>query len=123
MNYSPKPSEKSDVTPSPDKETSVLEPVSEPTITPEPTPEPPPVFDVSEYVSYGKSYGSGVGLKLDSTAVDCWDDPLMAYEGCIYLERDIRDRLDWYVESGFTSFWVWSVDIGNGKHQIFIGYA
>ena len=39
------------------------------------------------------------------------------------LERDIRDRLDWYLDSGFTAIWVWSVDLGGGNHEIFIGYA
>ncbi|HBT64506.1 MAG TPA: hypothetical protein DEB10_07605 [Ruminococcaceae bacterium] len=95
---------------------------SEQPVTPEPQPSEP-AFDVSQYVGYAKSYGSGIGLTLDSSAVSCWDDPLTANAGCVYLERDIRDRLDWYSASGFTAFWVWSVDIGGGNFQIFIGYA
>ena len=95
---------------------------SEQPVTPEPQPSEP-AFDVSQYVGYAKSYGSGIGLTLDSSAVSCWDDPLTANAGCVYLERDIRDRLDRYSASGFTAFWVWSVDIGGGNFQIFIGYA
>ncbi len=93
---------------------------SKPTPEPEPT---TPAFDVSGYVSFAKSYGQSIGLSLDSTATGCWDTPIEAHAGCIYLERDIRDRLDWYLDSGFTAIWVWSVDLGGGNHEIFIGYA
>ena len=109
------------------------EPASEPEEPPQsteepskPTPEPEPTtpaFDVSGYVSFAKSYGQSIGLSLDSTATGCWDTPIEAHAGCIYLERDIRDCLDWYKASGFTAIWVWSVDLGGGNHEIFIGYA
>lgn len=109
------------------------EPASEPEELPQsteepskPTPEPEPTtpaFDVSGYVSFAKSYGQSIGLSLDSTATGCWDTPIEAHAGCIYLERDIRDCLDWYKASGFTAIWVWSVDLGGGNHEIFIGYA
>lgn len=107
------------------------EPASEPETPPQrteepskPTPEPTtPAFDVSGYVSFAKNYAQSIGLSLDSTATGCWDTPIEAHAGCIYLERDIRDRLDWYLDSGFTAIWVWSVDLGGGNHEIFIGYA
>ncbi len=99
------------------------EPASpEPTL--EPTPEPAQSsFDASRYVGYAKSYGQSISLSLDSAATACWDDPITANADCIYLERDIRDRLDWYQASGYTAFWVWSVDNGGGNYQIYIGYA
>ena len=104
---------------------------STPTVTPEPqpTPEPRPVeppapsFDVSTYVAYAKSYGQSIGLALDSTAASCWDDPVTANASCTYLERDIRDRLDWYLASGYSGFTVWSEDVGGGSYLIYIGYA
>jgi TolA-binding protein len=100
------------------------QPSTPPAQKPEPMPEPAqPYFDVTRYVGYAKSYGQGIGLTLDSTATTCWDDPITANAGCIYLERDIRDRLDWYLASGYTAFWVWSVDNGGGNYQIYIGYA
>ena len=78
---------------------------------------------MSRYVSFAKDYGTRIGLKLDSTAVSCWDDPITANASCTYLERDIRDRLNWYLSSSITSFWVWSVDEGGGSYLIYIGYA
>lgn len=102
------------------------EPASEPEEPPQSTEEPEPTtpaFDVSGYVSFAKNYAQSIGLSLDSTATGCWDTPIEAHAGCIYLERDIRDRLDWYLDSGFTAIWVWSVDLGGGNHEIFIGYA
>lgn len=129
------PSEESKSPPEP-MGTPAVEPVvaepseTEPTITnpssemvPETATAPEPSFDVSTYVSYAKSYGQGIGLTLDSSAVSCWDDPITANASCIYLERDIRDRLDWYQASGYTAFWVWSVDNGGDNYQIYIGYA
>ena len=62
-------------------------------------------------------------MTLDSSAVSCWDDPITANVSCAYLERDIHDRLDWYLASGYTGFTVWSEDVGGGSCLIYIGYA
>lgn len=90
---------------------------------PEPEEPPTPAFDVSSYVGLAQSYGQQIGLSLDNTATACWDDPLAANSGCIYLERDLKDRLDWYAASGFTAFCVWAEDAGGGNYLIYIGYA
>lgn len=100
------------------------QPATEPTVPTEPpTPTEPPAIDVSSYVGFAQSYGQSIGLSLDSTATACWDDPLTANNGCVYLERDLRDRLDWYAASGFTAFCVWAEDAGGGNYLIYIGYA
>lgn len=82
-----------------------------------------PIFDVSAYVQAAKECGVQIGLVLDSTATICWDDPLTANAGCRYLTRDLQDRLDWYKQSGFTAFWVWSEQIAGEEYLIYIGYA
>lgn len=82
-----------------------------------------PAFHVSEYVQLAKNYGQNVGLALNTTATDCWDDPITANANCRYLKRNIQDRLDWYKASGFTAFWVWSEQGGTGEYLIYIGYA
>lgn len=106
------------VTPTP-SEPPALESEAPPTPT-----EPEPVaFDVSPYVQSAKEYGAGIGLTPDSTATACWDDPLTANAQSLYLERDLRDRLDWYKASGFTAFWVWAEQTGDGEYLIYIGYA
>lgn len=91
----------------------------------ETTPTQPelPIFDVSAYVQAAKEYGTQIGLALDSTAIACWDDPLTANASCRYLERDLKDRLDWYKQSGFTAFWVWSEQVAAGEYLVYIGYA
>lgn len=117
---------KQEITPPPATEKPQQETPQQTTPTtekPTPTNPPTPTFEISEYVGYAKSYGQGIGLSLDSTATACWDDPLSANAGCTYLKRDLKDRLDWYVASGFTGFWVWSEDLGNGAYQIYIGYC
>ena len=69
------------------------------------------------------SYGTSLGLALDSTATACWDNPTTANAQTLYAERDLCDRLDWYKASGFTAFWVWAEQTGNGSYLVYIGYA
>lgn len=96
-----------------------------PAITePEPTPETEPVFDIDCWISYAKSTAVSVGLTLDSSATDCWDNPISAEQGCIYLERDINSRLKRYAEDkSITDVWIWYECIGTDKYLIYIGYA
>ena len=96
-----------------------------PAITePEPTPETEPVFDIDCWISYAKSTAVSLGLTLDSSATDCWDNPISAEQGCIYLERDINSRLKRYAEDkSITDVWIWYECIGTGSYLIYIGYA
>ena len=111
--------EKLEKTESPTKEPSV------PAITePEPTPETEPVFDIEHWISYAKSTAVSLGLTLDSSATDCWDNPITAKPTCIYLERDINSRLKRYAEDkSITDVWIWYECIGTGSYLIYIGYA
>ena len=104
---------------------SIPESTPEADPAPEPTPTEPPVsaFDVSGYVEMAKSYGQSIGLKLDSSATACWDNPIYANADSLYIQRDLQDTLDWYKDSGFTSFWVWTENLGNNDYHIYIGYA
>lgn len=96
-----------------------------PAITePEPTPEPEPAFDIEHWISYAKSTAVSLGLTLDSSATDCWDNPISAEQGCIYLERDINSRLKRYAEDkSITDVWIWYECVGTDKYLIYIGYA
>ena len=111
--------EKPEETESPTEEPAV------PAITePEPTPETEPVFDIEHWISYAKSTAVSLGLTLDSSATDCWDNPISAEQGCIYLERDINSRLKRYAEDkSITDVWIWYECIGTGSYLIYIGYA
>lgn len=83
-----------------------------------------PAFDIGYWVSYAKSYAQGVGLALDSGAVYCWDNLITAGSHCIYLERDITNRLNRYSNDGsITQVWVWAEDRGDGSYDLYIGYA
>ena len=89
--------------------------------TPETEPEP---FDIASWISFAKSYAQSIGLNLDASAVDCWDNPITAGSHCIYLERDICNRLNRYnADEDITDVWIWAVDIGNGCYELYIGYA
>lgn len=109
----------------PAPETPSKPPALESEAPPTPTEPEAVVFDVSPYVQFAVDYGTSdeVGLALDSTATACWDDPLTANARSLYLERDLQDRLDWYKASGFTAFWVWAEQTGDGEYLIYIGYA
>ena len=109
----------------PEKAESPKEEPSVPAITePEPTPETEPAFDIEHWISYAKSTAVSLELTLDSSATDCWDNPISAEQGCIYLERDINSRLKRYAEDkSITDVWIWYECVGTDKYLIYIGYA
>ena len=104
---------------------SPAEESSVPAITePEPAPEPEPAFDIDYWISYAKSTAVSLGLTLEDSATECWDNPITADQGCIYLERDINSRLKRYAEDeSITDVWIWYECIGTGSYLIYIGYA
>ena len=109
----------------PEKIESPKEEPSVPAITePEPTSEPEPTFDIEHWISYAKSTAVSLGLTLDHSATDCWDNPITAKPTCIYLERDINSRLNRYAKDGeITAVWIWYECVGTSSYLIYIGYA
>ena len=109
----------------PEKTECPKEEPSVPVITePEPTPETEPVFDIDCWISYAKSTAASLGLTLDSSATDCWDNPITAKPTCIYLERDINSRLNRYAkDEEITAVCIWYECIGTSSYLIYIGYA
>ena len=94
-------------------------------------PEPPaeeepaePAFDIQTWIDYAKAYAESIGLRLESSAVDCWDNPIEAGADRIYLERDICSRLNRYAaDETITDVWVWYEAVGTNSYLIYIGYA
>lgn len=109
----------------PEKIESSKEEPSVPAITePEPTSVPEPTFDIEHWISYAKSTAVSLGLTLENSATECWDNPITADQGCIYLERDINSRLKRYAEDeSITDICIWYECIGTGSYLIYIGYA
>lgn len=112
----------------PEEPVETENPTEEPSIPaitePEPTPETEPAFDIEHWLSYAKSTAVSLGLTLDSSATDCWDNPISAEQGCIYLERDINSRLKRYAEDeSITDICIWYECVGTDKYLIYIGYA
>ena len=107
------------------------EPPEEPTETQPQESKPPdeeeptePAFDIQTWIDYAKAYAESVGLRLESSAVDCWDNPIDADADCIYLERDICSRLNRYAaDETITDVWVWYEAVGANSYLIYIGYA
>ena len=105
-------------------ESPAEEPSAPATTEPEPAPEPEPAFDIDCWISYAKSTAVSLGLTLDSSATDCWDNPITAKPTCIYLERDINSRLNRYAKDGeITAVWIWYECVGTSSYLIYIGYA
>ena len=130
------PTESNAPTPEEDRQAPVLpekpekaeSPKEEPSVPekaePGPTPETEPAFDIEHWISYAKSTAVSLGLTLDSSATDCWDNPITAKPICIYLERDISSRLNRYAKDGeITAVWIWYECVGTDKYLIYIGYA
>ena len=99
--------------------------VAEPTQETAPETETiPSEFDIHYWIAFAKEYAASVGLTLDSTAVDCWDNPIRAGAHCIYLERDIQNRLNRYAkDEDITDVWIWTESAGDDCYDIYIGYA
>ena len=107
------------------------EPPEEPTETQPQESNPPdeeeptePAFDIQTWIDYAKAYAESVGLRLESSAVDCWDNPIDAAADRIYLERDIQSRLNRYArDEDITDVWIWAEARSDGKYDLYIGYA
>ena len=120
------------------KATPTPPPAATPAPTPAPTPEPPapapapveltpepvPSFDIDYWIGYAQSCAQGLGLRLESSAVDCWDNPIGAGPHSTCLERDISSRLNRYAnDPDITDVWIWYESTGGNNYNIYIGYA
>lgn len=115
------PAEEAENTSPTEPPTQATSPPEEETTIPS---QPEPEFEISYWISFAKTYAQSVGLNLDAAAVDCWDNPITAGAYCIYLERDITNRLNRYSQDeDITDVWIWAVDLGNGTYDLYIGYA
>ena len=105
-----------------EKPTEIPETVETP---PESVTEPPKAeFDVNYWISFATTYALQIGLEIDPTAVDCWDNPTTANADCIYLERDLTHRLDRYNrDDDITAVNIWAESLGNENYLIYIAYA
>lgn len=124
-----------------------VEPTPEPELTPTQQPTPPhaegmpkveqsrettptseepavPEFNIQAWIDYAKTYAVSVGLRLESSAVDCWDNPITAGAYSTCLERDIAGRLDRYSrDEDITDVWIWAQARSDGSYDLYIGYA
>ena len=109
--------------PKPKPETPAVTEEVKPT-KPTPTEEPKQSFDVNSYVNYAKSYAQSIGLELDSTATDCWDNPIAANAKRTGIKDDIQSRMNRYKNvEGFTAVWVWAEKVSDTEYEIYIGYC
>lgn len=104
--------------------TAPTQTIMPPSATEKPTEPPVQEFDIDYWIAYAKNYAKSVGLRLDSTATDCWDNPISANAKCKYLERDIQNRLNRYArDTDITSVWIWAEKVSDNSYEIYIGYA
>lgn len=83
-----------------------------------------PTFDINYWITYAENYAESVGLRLERSAVDCWDNPISANAKCKYLERDIKSRLNYYAKAeNITDVWIWAEKVADNSYEIYIGYA
>lgn len=115
----PQPTQTPEPTPIP-----TPKPTPTPIPTPKSTPTPVPPFDINYWIGFAQNYAQSIDLVLESSAIDCWDNPIPAGHHCKNIEQNITDRLNRYKNlEGFTDVWIWSVETGANTYDIYIGYA
>ena len=81
-------------------------------------------FDINYWISYAQNYAQSIGLNLDETATECWDNPISANANIKNIGADIESRLNRYKNiEGFTSVWIWAEKISDTQYEFYIGYA
>ena len=81
-------------------------------------------FDISYWISYAQIYAQSIGLTLDETVTECWDNPISANANNKNIGDDIESRLNRYKNvDGFTSVWIWAEKLSDTQYEIYIGYA
>ena len=81
-------------------------------------------FDISYWIFYAQNYAQNIGLTLDETAIECWDNPISANANNKNIGADIESRLNRYKNvEGFSSVWIWAEKISDIQYEIYIGYA
>lgn len=81
-------------------------------------------FDISYWISYAQNYAQSIGLTLDETATECWDNPISANVNNKNIGIDVESRLNRYKNvEGFTSVWIWAEKISDTQYELYIGYA
>ena len=81
-------------------------------------------FDISYWISYAQDYAQSIGLTIDETATECWDNPISANANNKNIGADIESRLNRYKNvEGFASVWIWAEKISDTQYELYIGYA
>ena len=81
-------------------------------------------FDINYWISYAQNYAQSIGLTLDETAIECWDNPISANANNENIGTDIEGRLNRYkIIEGFTSVWIWAEKLSDTQYEFYIGYA
>ena len=81
-------------------------------------------FDISYWISYAQNYAKSIGLIIDETATECWDNPISANANNKNIGFDIESRLNRYRnDEGFISVWIWAEKISDTQYELYIGYA
>ena len=81
-------------------------------------------FDINYWISYAQNYAQSIGLTLDETATECWDNPISANANNKNIGADIESRLNRYKNIEYiTSVWIWAEKLSDTQYEIYIGYA
>ena len=81
-------------------------------------------FDINYWISYAQNYAQSIGLTLDETATECWDNPISANANNKNIGADIESRLSRYKNTEeFSSVWIWAEKLSDTQYELYIGYA
>ena len=81
-------------------------------------------IDIDYYINFATNYAENIGLMIDNSAMDCWDNPISVTSKTSNVKKSITDRLDRYKNiEGFSSVCIWYEEVSDNSFEIYIGYA
>ena len=81
-------------------------------------------MNIDYYIGYATKYAKSIGLTIDTSATECWDNPICVTTKTTNAESNISSRLDRYKNiEGFTSVCIRHEKVEKNDYNIYIGYA
>lgn len=79
------------------------------------------IVNIDYYIGYKTNYAKRIGLTIDTSATECWYNPISITSKTTSAKSNISSRLDHYKNiEGFTSVCIQYEKVGKNDYNIYI---